>query len=141
MDGAFLIDGQVIVPVGLRRFEPGEQTLKREAKARGEGATYDMVNGWLSKPSTVCPLHVVSVVTMRTCGHVTPKNGAKSDQYKNKKTMPLFGMDQKKCKTLDTPSSCDSAQNSPVISNAQDEPSCPQGMVIGEFANEQIRSG
>jgi|LauGreDrversion4_2_1035121.scaffolds.fasta_scaffold825302_2 hypothetical protein len=55
-----------------------------------------MVKGWLSKPFTVCPLHVVSVVTMRTCGHVTPKNGAKSDQYKNKTTMPHLGIDKKR---------------------------------------------
>ena len=35
-------------------------------------ATYDIVNGWLSNPLTLCPLHDVSVVTIRTCGHIAP---------------------------------------------------------------------
>ena len=39
-------------------------------------ATYDIVNGWLSKPLTLCPLHDVSVEIMRTWGQVAPENTA-----------------------------------------------------------------
>jgi hypothetical protein len=34
MDGALIIDGQVIVPIGLSRFVPEEQALKKKAKAK-----------------------------------------------------------------------------------------------------------
>ena len=104
--------------------------VKKEIKRKRNWTTYDMVNGWLSKPFTACPLHDVSVVTIRTCGHETPKNGATSQRFKNQEN-----------NADNAPSSSDSAQYSPVTSNPQDEPSSPQGIIIGKLANEQIRSG
>ena len=46
-----------------KRYEYAEEV---QDKKHFENATYDMMNGLLSKPLTLWPLHDVSVVMMRT---------------------------------------------------------------------------